>query len=102
MSILSPNAEEIEALASREELKEIQFSESPDRTALETLERRILRHRPDYEVRFYGFYREKCDLRMLRHIPSVTNLVVNCLQGEVEGIEQIGQLKHLVSLKIGV
>ena len=102
MSILSPNAEEIEALASREELKEIQFSESPDRTALETLELRILRHRPDYEVRFYGFYREKCDLRMLRHIPSVTNLVVNCLQGEVEGIEQIGQLKHLVSLKIGV
>ena len=47
MSILSPNAEEIEALASREELKEIQFSESPDRTALETLEVRILRHRPD-------------------------------------------------------
>ena len=39
---------------------------------------------------------------MLRHIPSVTNLVVNCLQGEVEGIEQIGQLKHIVSLKIGV
>ena len=36
MSILSPNAEEIEALASREEVKEIQFSESPDRTALET------------------------------------------------------------------
>jgi len=55
MSILAPNAEEIEALASREELKEIQFSESPDRTALETLELRILRHRPDYEVRFYGF-----------------------------------------------
>ena len=70
MSILSPNAEEIEALALREEPKEIQFSESPDRTALETLELRILRHRPDYEVRFYGFYREKCDLRMLRHIPS--------------------------------
>ena len=39
---------------------------------------------------------------MLRHIPSVTNLVVNCLQGEVQCIEQIGQLKHLVSLKIGV
>ena len=56
MSILSPNAEEIEALASREELNEIQFSEPPDRTALETLELRILRHRPDYEVRFYGFY----------------------------------------------
>ena len=102
MSILSPDAAEIEALASREEIKQIQFSESPDRTALETLELRILRRRHDFEVRFYGFYREKCDLGMLRHIPSVTNLVVNCLQGEVEGIEQIGQLKHLVSLKIGV
>jgi Leucine-rich repeat (LRR) protein len=102
MSILSPSAPEIEVLASREGLTEIQFCQSPDRAALEMLELKISRHRPDYEVRFYGFYREKCDLGIVRHIPSVRKLVVNCLQGEVEGIEEIGQLKNLVSLKIGV
>jgi hypothetical protein len=84
MSILSPSAPEIEVLASREGLTEIQFCQSPDRAALEMLELKISRHRPDYEVRFYGFYREKCDLGIVRHIPSVRKLVVNCLQGEVE------------------
>ena len=54
MSILAPNANEIAALAQEERAKEIQFAEPPSRDALETLERDILRHRSDFEVRFYA------------------------------------------------
>jgi hypothetical protein len=102
VSILSPNAKEIAALAREEEAKDIQFAEPPSRAALETLEREILRHRSDFEVRFYGFYQTACDLRMLRHIPSVKTLVVNCLGGEVDGVDEIGRLKNLVNLTVGI
>ena len=95
MSVLSPNAKEIAALAREERAKEIQFAEPPSRDALETLERDILRHRSDFEVRFYGFYKTTCDLRMLQHIPSVKRLVVNCLSGEVDGSMRLDGLKTL-------
>ena len=97
MSILSPNAIEIAALAREERANDIQFAEPPPRVALETLERDILRHRPDFEVRFYGFYKTTCDLRMLQYIPSVKALVLNCLRGEVDGVEEFGRLKNLVN-----
>ena len=54
MSSLSPDADEIAALASETHLNEIQFAEPPSRDALETLEKEILRKRQDFEVRFYG------------------------------------------------
>ena len=102
MSVLAPNAKEIAALAREERAKEIQFAEPPSRDALETLERDILRHRSDFEVRFYGFYKTTCDLRMLQYIPSVKRLVLNCLSGEVDGVDEIGRLKNLVNLTIGI
>ena len=95
MSILAPNADEIAALAQEEGAKEIQFAEPPSRAALETLERDILRHRSDFEVRFYGFYKATCDLRMLQYIPSVKTLVVNCLRGEVDGSMRLDGSKTL-------
>ena len=102
MSSLSPDAYEITALASETHLNEIQFAQPPSRDALETLEREILRKRPDFEVRFYGFYRSECDLGFLQFIPSVSKLVVNCLSGPIENVERIGDLQHLTSLTVGI
>src|SRR5580765_534106 len=59
MSSLSPDADEIAALASETHLNEIQFAAPPSRDALETLEKEILRKRHDFEVSFYGFYRHR-------------------------------------------
>ena len=102
MSSLSPDAYEIAALASETHLNEIQFAEPPSRDALETLEKEILRKRKDFEVRFYGFYRSECDLGFLQFIPSVSKLVVNCLQGPIKNVERIGDLQRLTSLKVGI
>ena len=102
MSIVAPNAKEIAALAREGRANDIRFAEPPSRDALETLERDILRHRSDFEVRFYGFYKTTCDLRMLQYIPSVKRLVVNCLSGEVDGVDEIGRLKNLVNLTVGI
>ena len=102
MSALSPDAHEIAALAAEADLNEIQFAEPPSRDALETLETEILRKRPDFEVRFYGFYRSECDLGFLQFIPSVSKLVVNCLAGPVRNVERIGDLQRLTGLKVGI
>jgi hypothetical protein len=102
MSSLSPDAHEIAALVCKTHLNEIQFAEPPSRDALETLEKEILRKRQDFEVRFYGFYRSKCDLGFLQFIPSVSKLVVNCLMGPVGNVERIGDLQRLTSLKVGI
>ncbi len=102
MSVLSPSTDEIREIKSNAGLSDIQFAEPPDPEALETLEAEVLKQRPEFEVRFFGFYREKCDLSFLRHIPSVKNLVINCLQGEVENIDEIGLLPNLTSLKVGI
>ena len=102
MSSLSPDAYEIAALASDPRLNDVQFAEPPSREALEALEKEILRNRKDFEVRFYGFYRAECDLELLQFIPSVSRLVVNCLQGPVKHVERIGDLQRLTSLKVGI
>src|SRR5580765_6356690 len=102
MSSLSPDADEIAALASETHLNEIQFAGPPSRDALETLEKEILRKRQDFEVRFYGFYRSACDLGFLQFIPSVSRLVVNCLSGPIANVDRIGDLQRLTSLKVGI
>ena len=102
MSSLSPDADEIAALASNTRVNDIQFATPPSRDALETLEREILKKRQDFEVRFYGFYRSECDLAFLQFIPSVSKLVVNCLRGPVTHVESIGDLQCLTSLKVGI
>jgi hypothetical protein len=102
MSSLSPDADEIAALASKTHVNDIQFAAPPSRDALETLEKEILRKRADFEVRFYGFYRSECDLAFLQFIPSVSRLVVNCLQGPVTHVESIGDLQCLTNLKVGI
>ena len=102
MSSLSPDAHEIAALASETHVKDIQFAAPPSRDALETLEKEILRTRKDFEVRFYGFYHSECDLAFLQFIPSVSKLVVNCLEGPVSHVERIGDLQNLTSLKVGI
>ena len=102
MSSLSPDAAEIAAFASEAHFNEIQFAEAPSSDALVALENEILSKRQDVEVRFYGFYRSECDLGFLRFIPSVSRLVVNCLQGPVVNVACIGDLQHLTSLKVGI
>jgi len=102
MTILAPDIHAIKALAKNANLNEIHFAEPPSREALVTLECEILQHRKDFDVRFYGFYRSQCDLSFLQFIPSVSKLVLNCLNGPVENIDTIGRLHNLTSLTIGI
>jgi len=98
----STSAAEIDMRAKTAEHIETNFAASPSAEVLQVLEERLLRHRRDIKVRFYGFYREKCDLNFLSYIPSVSSLVVNCISGPVENANRLGQLQNLVSLGVGI
>lgn len=52
-------------------------------------------------VRFYGFYSEIFDARILNRLPNIRSLTVNCLS-EACHLETIGEIKHLEDLSLGV
>jgi hypothetical protein len=92
---------DVEILSKDKDFEDVQFFEPVSEDVLQALERIILSKNPDYSVRFYGFYRDECDLSLLKNIPSVRNLCINCME-EATNIDAIGELKHLVNLNIGV
>jgi len=92
---------DVELLAAEPSIDEVQFDSAVSTEVLQALETLILVVRPEFKVRFYGFYREECDLSFLRNIPSVRNLVVNCLQDAVN-VDTIGELPNLETLGVGI
>jgi hypothetical protein len=102
VTLLAPDAGEIERLAADNGPRYVEFSKTPTQPALETLEDVLSRRRPELQVRFYGFYQEACDLDFLKHIPSVRHLSVDCLWGEVRNVQRIGELPKLRTLGVGI
>lgn len=100
-SSISP-AEIAAAAASRDWLV-VQFS-APD-----TYPERLLRDLNEacrmadarLQVRFFGHYRWRFDAAVLRHLPAVRNLAVDCL-ARIENEDEIGRLPTLERLSFGV
>lgn len=53
------------------------------------------------QVRFYGHYGSRFDAAVLRYLPDVQNLAVDCLL-RIENEDEIGKLPKLESLSFGV
>jgi protein phosphatase 1 regulatory subunit 7 len=53
------------------------------------------------QIRFFGHYGSRFDCAVLRHLPSVRNLAVDCLNA-IEHIEAVHELRDLLALSIGV
>ena len=58
-------------------------------------------HGPKLGVRFYGHYHGTFDASVLKWLPSVQNLLVDCLN-EIINAEHIGQLQQLRRFSFGV
>lgn len=53
------------------------------------------------EIRIYGHYASECDLSIVKNIPDVQNLSVDCLINATN-IDTISQLQKLNSLSVGI
>ena len=52
-------------------------------------------------IRFYGHYGSTFDMRVLRRIPHVKSLLVDCLT-QVDNVEVLSELEHLRGLTLGI
>lgn len=57
--------------------------------------------RPDIQTRLYGFYTDTCDLNVLKLIPSVENLAIDCLP-HATNTDCITELRKLNALALGI
>ncbi|WP_137156295.1 leucine-rich repeat domain-containing protein [Rhizobium sp. FKL33] len=57
--------------------------------------------RDGLEIRFYGHYGQSFDAKVLRHLPDVYNLSVDCLT-VIENEDEISALTNLKELSIGI
>ncbi|MCP1107749.1 hypothetical protein M6G53_20470 [Serratia nevei] len=81
----------------------VQFS-SPDAYSpaiLQSLNEACRLAKDRLQVRFYGHYRAPFDAAVLRHLPEVCDLAVDCLS-EIDHEEEIGRLPKLKYLNFGV
>jgi hypothetical protein len=81
--------------------KVLQTSKPISTDSWELINDRIVKLRPDIEIRIYGHYSKVCDLSTLGLIPNVESLSVDCLR-DVSGFESIEGLKKLKSLSVGI
>lgn len=68
---------------------------------LARLDELCARHGSAINVRFYGFYSEVFDARILERLPNIRSLTINCLHDACH-LEAIGTLAHLEDLSLGV
>lgn len=80
----------------------LQYSKPPYATPLlRTLNDLCEKHGDKITVRFYGHYSSCFDARILKHLPSVVNLVMDCLRSAIH-LEEVWDLRKLRSLSLGV
>ncbi|MHA6323530.1 hypothetical protein [Roseivivax sp. CAU 1753] len=53
-------------------------------------------------VRFYGHERTRFDATVLRDLPEIRALIVNCIRDDADNLAVIGELPQLVHLELGV
>lgn len=84
------------------DLKVIQFDAPPaDSTVLAQVNALCREHGAAIQVRFFGFYRAMFDAALLRHLPDVVSLAVDCLSA-IDNADVLAQLPRLERLGLGV
>jgi hypothetical protein len=91
----------IEKLAADPTFDAIAFEEAVSPSVLRALDKLILAQRPDFEVRFYGFYDAAFDSHCLEFLPSVRRLSIDGI-AEAQTPFVLPRWQHLTELRIGV
>lgn len=94
--------EEIEVVTNDADAKVIQASKPVSLNTWQRLNETLFLHRPDIQARVWGFNRSICDLSFLRLLTNVRHLAIDCLHGQVTGIENIALISDLESLSVGI
>jgi hypothetical protein len=92
---------DIEALAKEPGLKVLQASSPVSDSTWSMLNSRFFQHRPDVELRVYGFYGSECDLSFAGKMTHVRRFSADCLM-KTKHVECIADIPHLQSLSLGI
>lgn len=96
-------ADDLRGLAAEPKLRIVQYSDSeiPGSRLLELLNEELFAARPDVKLRIYGFHRQGADLSVLRKLPNLVKLSVDC-STKVEGLEHLGSSANLLEFALDV
>ena len=97
----SLSEKEIRGLVSNQDISVLQTNSPVDVESWKRINNYLIPARPEIEIRIYGHYSSECDLSIVKNIPDVQNLSVDCLMS-ASNIDTISQLQNLKSLSIGV
>jgi hypothetical protein len=92
---------EIRGLAKNDEIRVVQASSTIKRSTWRKLDAEFFRHRPDVQLRVYGFYSDRCDLGFCEDLTSVEIFAADCLQ-KASHVEAIAAISRLRALSIGI
>ncbi|SKB35135.1 hypothetical protein SAMN05660776_0632 [Salegentibacter holothuriorum] len=80
----------------------IQFSDEVySRKLLSTLNKLCSKYDKNFSIRFYGHYSKTFDCDILKNIPNVKSLYIDCII-KVKNLNQVSNLKNLESLSLGI
>lgn len=91
----------IDMVISDKNVKVIQTSHPISSDSWKLIGEKLIKLRPDIEIRIYGHYSKSCDLSTLDYIPNVENLSVDCLRS-VSNFERVERLRKLRLLSVGI
>lgn len=92
---------EIKSIISNKDVKTLQTSSPVSEKSWDLINNYLIPARPDIEIRIFGHYSETCDLSILKRIPNVKKLSIDCLM-DASNVENIDQLNNLESLSVGI
>jgi hypothetical protein len=97
----SLSSREIASLVQDRRVRVIQTSGPVNATTWVELNARLFSHRPDIQLRVFGFYSGTCDLSFLWAMDNVRHFSADCLT-RVQNIDAIARMASLRTLGIGV
>ena len=92
---------EIGELRSNDRMRVLQTAGPVDSRTWVALNERLFAHRPDVQLRLYGFYQEACDLSFLWAMTNVQRFAADCLIS-ARNVDAIGRLPRLRDLSVGI
>ncbi|MBN1475034.1 MAG: hypothetical protein JW914_10485 [Syntrophaceae bacterium] len=92
---------EIKTIILNKDVKTLQTSSPVNEKSWKLINENLLSVRPDIEIRIFGHYSEKCDLSVLKNIPNVKKLSVDCLMN-ASNVDTLDQLNNLEKLSVGI
>lgn len=92
---------DIRRLSSDDEIRVVQASSAIKRSTWKKLDRQLFRHRPEIQLRLYGFYSDECDLGFCQDLEYVESFAADCLQRAAR-VDAIGEIPRLRALSLGV